>query len=168
LWLAKEYGFSEIVVVEPDATNASLLRTNLDTNGVGAKVFNAAIGPKDGEINFASSNCSNRGRISSEGVTVPMVSMPTVTEYFRGDAIDLVKLDIEGGEEFLVSSNCGWMDSINCVITELHPEVIDVRKVISAFADRELVYHPGNAGVRKNELGNFMDMFVRAGVFDTT
>ena len=164
LWLAKEYGFSDIVVVEPDESNYAILERNFHENDVNVKTIKAAIGPTDGEICFAADECSNQGHISDQGITVPMASMKTVLQHFGDRPVDLIKMDIEGGEEFLVSQNCEWMDSINFVITELHPSIIDVSKVISAFADHGLTYYPGNGGkVSTNEAqsGNFMDMFVR-------
>lgn len=160
LWLAHTYGFSDIVVVEPDQSNLKVLKSNLEKNKVNARLVNAAVGPSDGEICFAIDTCSNQGRINEDGVSVPMVSMATLIDEFGDKPIDLIKMDIEGGEEFLVSTNCEWMESINFVVTELHPELIDVDGVIAAFAQRGLTYYPGHAG-GESKTGNFMDMFVR-------
>lgn len=161
LWLAKEYGFSEIVVVEPDEQNAVQLTANLHGNGIQASIIRSAVGPEDGVIRFSNSECSNQGHISDAGTEVPMVSMKTVLSRLEGRKVDLVKLDIEGGEEFLVSANCEWMDSVDFVITELHPEIIDLENVVNAFKRHGLSYHPGNGGMGRSKHANFMDMFVR-------
>ncbi len=161
LWLAKQYGFSNIVIVEPDEGNAQQIASNLSENGIQATIIRAAVGPSDGVIKFSSTGSSNVGRISDSGKEVQMVSMKTVMDRLGGRKVDLVKLDIEGGEEFLVSANCEWMELVDFVITELHPEVIDLENVIRAFKRHGLSYRPGNAGGQRSCHANYMDMFVR-------
>jgi len=162
VWLANTYGFDEIVVVEPEPSNAELLQRNLDANNISAKVIRAAVGPTDGEVRFSAAGDSNQGRISDDGgQVVPMVSMDTVLKELGTSRIDLLKLDIEGGEQELVSANCEWMDHMSFVVTELHPDIIDVDQVVGAFETRGLQFHPGH-GENATCESNFMDMFIRA------
>ena len=74
-------------------------------------------------------------------------------------AIDLVKLDIEGGEEKLVEGDLRWLAQVRRIIAELHPSIVDTDKVIDVFQKAGLHYQPG-AGIGGN--ASVMDMFVRS------
>jgi FkbM family methyltransferase len=70
IWLANKYAFKSVIAVEPDPTNAALVRENLERNGINCQVLEAAIGPKEGTAGFHFSELSNRGRLSEDGSPV--------------------------------------------------------------------------------------------------
>ena len=41
-----------------------------------------------------------------------------------GDRVDLVKMDIEGGEERLLQGDISWLDRVDSIITEFHPGLV--------------------------------------------
>ena len=146
LWMAKEYGYSRIIAVEPSEDNADLVRKNLLGNGLNAEVVCAAAGGKDGFTLFAVSDSSTNGRVDTATtsgevsatdaghVSVPVVSMPTLLQNLPPDMmVDTLKIDIEGGEEDLLSGNVDWLNRIKTMLVEFHPNLIDypaVRQIL--------------------------------------
>jgi FkbM family methyltransferase len=136
LYFARRYGAHTCVAVEPDPDNARLLRHNLAQNGIRATIFEAAVGPRDGSVRFAQDRESNLGRVAAEGVTVPMVSMDTVVHATAHDRVDLLKMDIEGGEAELFAGPTGWLDTIDAIMMEFHPDVADPNPILSTIKAR--------------------------------
>jgi FkbM family methyltransferase len=158
LWLARKYGYSTIIAVEPSRSNAHLSRTNLRKNGLKAQVIEAAAGPTDGLALFEESEASNLGHIGPKGGPVKMLSMQSILGNLPdGVFVDLVKLDIEGGEEPLLSGNLEWLNRIRAIIVEFHPGIVDCPKLATILQ---------NAGFRYIKAGtahkDSMDCFVRA------
>jgi len=162
VWLARKYRFKKIVAVEPSTENAELVRLNLSNNGVEATVIEAAVGPEDGTAVFAASAESNMGRIGEDGATgvnVRLVSMQTIMREAQIDGdIDLLKLDIEGGEENLVDGDMAWTSQVRRIIAELHPAIIDTGKVVSAIESSGLKFIAGSGDLSAVSV---MDMFIR-------
>jgi FkbM family methyltransferase len=140
LWLAKRYGCSRVIAVEPLAANARLARRNLEENGIAAEVLEAAAGPKDGEATFLESadGSSANGRLIADttpstaaagdgkAYTVRMVSLETLLQRLpEGTSADLVKLDIEGGEQPLLCGDLAWLRRVRALIVEFHPRLVD-------------------------------------------
>jgi FkbM family methyltransferase len=144
LWLHHRFKCRQFIAVEALAGNAEVVRQNFALNHLPGTVIHAAIGPADGEVVFECQSESNVGRVltgepqakTADRVKVKMISMDQVLALLpEGDNIDLIKLDIEGGEEALFSSNLGWLSRVNAIIAELHPDIADcdlVRRNIEA------------------------------------
>ncbi len=151
IWLARKYALKQHIIVEADFENAALLRRNLTANRVNAIVIEAAVGPHDGEAQFASNNRSNIGQVvgpdaGRNTVTVPMVSMSTVLlRLSPGQTVDLLKLDIEGGEEPLMRGSLEWLSLVRFIIAELHPPDVDCAFVVAAIESTEMVHHPSDS-----------------------
>jgi FkbM family methyltransferase len=158
VWLAKTYGATRIVAVEPDPSNAKLVRQNLRANGIDATVIEAAIGSSDGTAFFSNNRESNIGKVASSGNPVTMISMSTLlAQLGEGQMIDVLKLDIEGGEQELLSGNLDWLKRVSAIIAEFHPEVIDYPGCIRAIEGAAFTYLPTNSVFSKS-----MDAFVNA------
>ncbi len=41
------------------------------------------------------------------------------------ETIDLLKMDIEGGEQALLTGDTAWLSSVNAIVAEFHPSVVD-------------------------------------------
>lgn len=121
LWFAKTYSPSIIVAVEPIASNAALARWNLASNGVAAQLIEAAVGDRETVVRMQESRDSNRSQVRSEGVEVPMVTMPRILERIPADRqIDLLKVDIEGGECAVLGGDLSWLKRVQMIIGEFH------------------------------------------------
>jgi FkbM family methyltransferase len=126
VYFAKKYGTKTIVAVEPNPANAELARRNFEQNGISARVIEAAIGPVDGFAHFSDALDSNLGAVSAAGREVRMISMSTLcAETPRLGSIDLLKMDIEGGEQALLSGSIEWLDGVRAIIAEFHPDIVD-------------------------------------------
>jgi len=155
LWLSRRYRAARFIAVEPSAGNARLARINFERNQVAADLIEAAIGPRDGSVRFEGSRDSNRGRLGSTGDEVSMVSMSTLLRRIpEGTNIDLMKMDIEGGEQELLTGDVAWLVRVRSIIAEFHPEVVDYPGLIKRLE---------RAGFRylSPALTGRMDSFVR-------
>lgn len=128
LWYARRYPISKIVAVEPVPANAELLRSNLSVNRIPSIVIEAAVGPREGRSSFQLDRSSNMGHLGGNGnLEVKVVSMPEVIARI-GSTIDLLKMDIEGGEQALLTEgDLAWLDQVDTIIAEFHPMVDYVR-----------------------------------------
>jgi FkbM family methyltransferase len=165
IWFSQHYPIEKIIAIEPNPNNADILRRNLLNNKINARVIEAAIGSTDGSIVFHLSGDSNQGTIletdeqnnRSGEMEVKMISMATVlAELDSSEEIDLVKMDIEGGEEELLSANLSWLSRTKAMIAELHPPLIDYQKTIKIIEREGFRYIPANTVHLNN-----MDAFLR-------
>ena len=152
VWLQKQFACEQIIAVEPNAANAQLTKRNFELNGIRGRVVEAAIGPEEGEAQFQSFDESNMGRITAGGlpstnaVTVAMTSMEAVLKLLpEGRRIDLVKMDIEGGEALLFARNTEWLDRVDAIVTELHPDAVDCAPLLAVLAAAGFTFIPCNS-----------------------
>lgn len=177
LWLARRYGVATVIAVEPSPENASLTRRNLVGNGVGAVVLEAAVGPTDGTARFLDDDASNIGRLAglypgegasgdaTPGREVRVISMATVFASLpEGARVDLLKMDIEGGEGALLDGDLVWLDRVDAVVAEFHPGLIDYERAVGAVQGAGFRFVPPGSVFPKST-----DAFVRdsAAVFPT-
>ena len=161
LWFAHRYGCQTVIAVEPSPENARLTRLNLERNRIVAEVIEAAVGPRDGTAIFQDAGESNLGRLdaSSGGRAVTMVSMETLLQRLpAGAEIDLIKMDIEGGEgPLLQADNVKWLGRVRSIIAEFHPTLIDYPAVIKSVERQGFRYVPAHSASDFDS----MDAFIR-------
>ena len=149
VWFARTYGCTFIVAVEPLAENARLLRHNLRQNDIAATVLECAVGAAAGEGRFARSEEPNSGRLVPDGeLAVDVCSMATVLAALGelGGCVDIVKIDIEGGEEALLGGRPDWLANVDTVVVELHPDLADIDGVVRGIERAGLRAPAGRAG----------------------
>jgi FkbM family methyltransferase len=157
VYLAQHH-HSRVIAVEPWSANAKLAQRNLAQNGIPAEIVDAAVGARDGTANFAVHRDFNSGKLSGNGVSVPVVSMPTLLERIAPRArIDLLKVDIEGGEGELFSGDLGWLARVNALMIEFHPTLVEHLKLIDVIVAEGFRYIPAGSVSPVS-----MDAFVRA------
>lgn len=157
VWLAKTYPFTRIIAVEPAPDNVVLLRRNLELNGIKGEVFEAAIGPKDGTARFQVNRNSNQGRLLDSGTPVAMVSVDSILQTLLVSQLDLIKVDIEGGEQELFLGPTSWLDHTKAIIIEFHPTLVDYSRLTRLLEGRTFDYIPANTAFPNN-----MDCFWRS------
>jgi FkbM family methyltransferase len=162
LWLARRYGCRTIIAVEPSPENARLARLNLTGNDIAAEVVEAAVGPRDGTAFFAEEQDSNLGHLAAAGREVQVFSMEAILSRLPpGSTVDLVKMDIEGGEGPLMRENLGWLGRVHSIIAELHPTVIDSPALIRALESQGFRYIPA---AHSADGSDSMDAFIRSDI----
>ncbi|TSC80414.1 MAG: FkbM family methyltransferase [Candidatus Peregrinibacteria bacterium Gr01-1014_25] len=99
---------ARIVAVEPEPSNAQLVRRNIGVNRLGGRVelVEAALGAADGSatlhVTFARSGSGGHSLIryeeASTSVTVPVVCLASLFQRHGIDVCDVLKIDCEGAE----------------------------------------------------------------------
>ncbi len=143
LWMSAKFQSARIVVVEPDPKNVKLCHQNL-SQCRGITVVEAGVGSKDGFAHFSSSNLSNLGAVDfTANGTTRIISMASLfKETTMPTPVDLLKVDIEGGEADLFSGDLSWMTHIRAVVAEFHPSVCDTQAVINAIKAQGFKHSP--------------------------
>jgi FkbM family methyltransferase len=157
-WLGLRYKPTTLIAVEPVASNAALARRNLEQNGVDAVVIDAAAGCRDGSVNFVEASESNLGKADygSSGST-PVISINTLLNArCNGERIGLLKFDIEGGEQELLTANTEWLQKVDAIIAEFHPACVDYSGLIATLQQLGFRYIAAHSVSEDN-----MDCFVR-------
>ena len=140
-YLAALFPSAQFAVVEPDPRNLVMLERNLKANGVRGRVFAAAAGPHAGLLNLrmgSNPSCSSL-EISSlhdlkDRIAVKVTTIPVLLKEMGWDAIDLLKIDIEGAEDALLSQANDWLSLVGAIVLEIHPNTNPAR--IGSYLDR--------------------------------
>ena len=125
VYFANKYPEAQIVAIEPEASNFEMLVRN--TAGY-SKVspVRAAIWNESGDLeieNDADASWSFRVRKSESGEgVIKALTISDIINLFKAESVDILKLDIEGAEKEVFSSNLGWLDKVRMVIVELHDQ----------------------------------------------
>jgi FkbM family methyltransferase len=165
IWLAYEYGFSQIIAVEPSVENIAVLRKNFDENGIAPVILEAALGAQDGTGIFDPGPSPTNGRLvekeafgdhSPRARSVQVCSMDTVLDMLPpGTMIDLLKMDIEGGEQHVFTNNLEWLKRVRAIVVEFHRCLADVPAL------RENLFRNKFRSVSVLETGtDFMEVFI--------
>lgn len=147
-YFADEYPEARIVAFEPDKSNFILAKLNNNSEKV--DWYNNAIGNIKSIGNLTDpglGNNSYRVSLSSEGL-VQISSLEDLIEDYinQGFVPFIVKIDIEGYEKELFSSNLRWIDQVPIIIIELHdwlfPAQCNSKNFLNAIANlnRDFVY----------------------------
>lgn len=121
LFLAGLAPRARLVCVEPSPENAALLRLNLAA--VADSVVVEAAAGRTGRLAFDADGpawgggLSPRGRIEVDGLGMDDLLAVHAPE----GRVDLLKMDIEGGEAEVLREPGAWLDRVDCVVAELHP-----------------------------------------------
>ena len=144
---------AKVYCVEPDAENILKARGNNTNNDV--EFVEAAIGcagSKGRLVDPGLGNWGYRVEYDKEG-TVEITTVGKIVREceVKGFAPFLVKIDIEGYESDLFSSNTEWVDLFPLLVVELHdwmlPGEANSRAFLSVISnlDRDFVFHGENA-----------------------
>ena len=121
---------------EPDPATHALLEENVRRNPDASwHSFRAAAHRFTGTIRFASAATSTAGKVSASGTEVPSVSLHDVLERFGGERVDLMKVDIEGSEEALLTADPALLARVDTLLVELHPDLNDTDAVVSVLRE---------------------------------
>lgn len=120
---------------EPSHINFKALKTHVSINNVNSLVhlYHSAVSDKDGQVSFSSSN-ETESSISDSGDS--LVQSVRLDSVFADKKIDILKIDVEGFEEFVLRGSSGIllnnMTSPRCIYIEVHPYAWQVLGTTSA------------------------------------
>lgn len=127
IYFGRVYPEARIACVEPVPANLRVLEMNLALNAVRADVFAAAIDVKDGSLQMELGPMDYGHKVSSDSigttgktVEVGALSIPTIMHRLGWERIGLLKVDIEGHEKVLLSTDCEWLRYVDTMCVECH------------------------------------------------
>ena len=119
IYLSLKYPHANIYAVEASVENFELLKANT-ISFKNIVCINAAAYFEDGFVNFSNDELSYNQKISEVGISTKAISIETLKKNFGIRHIDLMKIDIEGGEIDLLSKNNSWLSEVENIIIEIH------------------------------------------------
>jgi len=128
-FFALQFPRAKIIAIEPETANFNLLKQNTSTFR-NVYPVNAALWPKSGLVNLldpgagswgfeAADLADGRTDIPNLG-TVRAVTVEEIISEFNLNSIDILKVDIEGGEKALFAGSPEWLKRVGVVMIELH------------------------------------------------
>jgi FkbM family methyltransferase len=116
---------ARIAAVEPHPDNFAALTANIRLNSLQVTVFQAAATVIDGPVQLHLGGGMTHGLMptnhsTGQEITVEGLSVPTILGRLGWEGIDLLKIDIEGAEEFLFRARQPWLARVKTIIGEYH------------------------------------------------
>lgn len=105
---------SEIVAVDPVASNCALIEVNLALNGLDARIEEAAVSDRDGTVQFGGGSCGHV--VAAGGDEHPAKRLVSIMP----DAT-VVKVDIEGMEFAVSPQALDDLPEVHTWLVEIHP-----------------------------------------------
>lgn len=109
------YPDARIVGVELDPENAALAEVN------SGEILTAAINDLAGTVVYDRSAEAYAFSIGAGESVAQAITIDQAYEHFSLSRVDLLKMDIEGAEEAVLSAGGGWVDRTDRILVEVHP-----------------------------------------------
>ena len=122
----RTYPRTKLACVEPMPNNLEILKWNIAENKVDVTVLEGAVAVADGDIYMEIADKDFGHQVATgassgkETLKVNGFSMPTIFRHLGWSEIDLLKVDIEGYEAYLLREDREWLRQVNHMILELH------------------------------------------------
>ena len=134
-WFQKNFPRAHVVAFEPEDHNFELLRTN--TSDLNVELHHSAVGATEGTVALIDPGQGEWGYQTRDDNTanVKRESLARIiaSKITEGFVPFIAKIDIEGGEDDLFSSNTDWVDQFPVIIIELHDWLLPKRGTSQNF-----------------------------------
>jgi FkbM family methyltransferase len=129
LLFSTRYPAAQICTVEPIPQNLEILNNNMSLNRVRTVVVPAAVAAQDGRTTFRLSSDPQQHAMLKEGaavqpsqgvVEVETISVPSLMARMGWQTIDMLKIDIEGGECEVLGGRPEWLNRVRTIVGEGH------------------------------------------------
>lgn len=130
---AEAFPQAQIISLEPSAENFKVLSRNVKTYP-NITALNQALGPSvgtvalrdrgTGEWGFSIIDPSVDTRRGTALYNIQLTTVAKVLQEFSGKGIDILKLDIEGGELELLKGPPHWIKKARVIVAELHDCIV--------------------------------------------
>lgn len=122
-YLASKFPEAKIVTVEPETSNFEVLKANVapyhNIIPVNKGVFHKECYLRI--INEGTANNCFRLEESEESTSIHAISIPSLMQQYGMETIDILKMDIEGGERYLFNEQAHeWLSKVKLLMIELH------------------------------------------------
>ncbi len=111
------------VAVEPDRESFAMLQRQVESQGAQgfSTLFNVAAAGQNGTVRFNNTLESYARRIDpAAGEPCEARTVSTILDDAGLAGVDLLKLDIEGGEQAVLADMPAWRDRVKAIVCELH------------------------------------------------
>jgi FkbM family methyltransferase len=130
LYFLSKYPLAKIIAVEPEQSNFNLLESQTEkfpqVTRLRAGLWSRNTSLKVIDRGLDKWGFGVRETSPDEQFDVKAVTVDHLLEISGVEKIDILKLDIEGSEKQLFSSNYeSWLPKVNVIIIELHDDIID-------------------------------------------
>jgi FkbM family methyltransferase len=144
VYFGRIYPEAKIACVEPMRDNARVLRHNLHLNGIAAVVVEAAADIRDGAVSMVS-GLDYGHKVGAGDIEVKAVTLPSLLDQLGWERIGLLKVDIEGHEKVLFSTNCDWLHRVDNLCIECHDNFgeEDLKSIATRFGFSAPLRLPG-------------------------
>jgi FkbM family methyltransferase len=137
------------VGVEPDPDSFVLLKEQVNLRGMTpiSTLFQAAVSDQDQTATFNADGESWSHRLMEGGnLVVQTLTVNSILDRAGLEEVDLLKLDIEGGEKQVLEAWPTWSRRVKCVVVELHELDHPLDYEWFSSLARASGYHPMPAG----------------------
>jgi FkbM family methyltransferase len=120
LYLSLKYKIMHLICLEPSAKNYVVLETNMRYLPK-AKLLKTALSDTVGLALFDETNLGYNHHLGQIGTQVSTTNIAALLQTFPNKRINLLKIDIEGGEERVFEAkDLTWLSSVDALLIELH------------------------------------------------
>ena len=126
IFFARSYPQSRVFAIEPEESNFKMLRENAEPYG-NIVPLQAAIWNKKAKLQITDPNAEkwafqvSESKKNAFSSTVDTLTIDELLTKANSDEIDILKMDIEGSEIEVFSSNfLKWLEKTNVIVIELH------------------------------------------------
>ncbi len=130
VYFTEKYPFAKIIAIEPESSNFEMLKKNSENYKNVLLHKRALCNQSNLVLNVIDKGYGNwgfiteiEGSLNSKNVvdTVKTITIDEIVKENNLEFIDLLKIDIEGGEKELFESNFeNWLPKTRCIAIELH------------------------------------------------
>jgi FkbM family methyltransferase len=130
---------------EPNPRNADYIRTSLKQSGwSNVELFELALSNSESSAQLLIPTTTNTGTAaisdanlntanSKETYSVEMKKLTSIINKRNIENINLLKIDVEGGETSIIEDLNGHLNNIETIILEFHTQIIDEKQVTKTF-----------------------------------
>lgn len=122
LFFKQRYPAARITAFEADPSLAALLEQNVRGNGAAdVEVVAAAVWTETGEMTFLADG-TDSGAVAAGAVGAKVITVPTVrfADLLARERVDLLKMDIEGGETQVLNDCADALANVDALLLEVH------------------------------------------------
>ena len=98
-----------------------LLAENFRRNLPSASILHAAVVGEQGDYHVEEGRFPGEIRVLPGIGTVEAMTLPEVLDHFEMQSVDLMKIDIEGGEATIFENASAWANRVGSILGEVHP-----------------------------------------------
>ena len=130
IFFAKKFPNAKIYAIEPEQSNFELLEKNIkpypNILAIHAAIWGSEetreiINRDTGHWGYTVSDTANKQTLT--GQKINCITVEQLMQKHGFDSIDLLKMDIEGGEKDVLENAFGWVNSVEILAVELHDRI---------------------------------------------